>query len=427
MAKVIPLGGETDPPRPTTAELVARAESLFTPNYKPAPIVLERGEGVWVWDRDGQRYLDLVAGIAVSALGHKHPALVAAIQAQAERLLHTSNLYWNEPSIALAEAVLARCFGERIYFCNSGAEANEAAIKLARRFHYDRGDPARTEIITFEQSFHGRTMGALAATAQPKYHQGFEPLPGGFRYLPFGDLAALEAAAGPATAAIMFEPLQGEGGVRLAPPGFLAGARAIADKSGALLVFDEVQTGVGRTGRLFCHQHDGVTPDIMSVAKGIGGGLPLGAMVTTARIGASLVVGTHATTYGGNPLACAAGRVVLETVSAPGFLDHVTAVGDQLRQGLAEIGRRLGVFSEVRGLGLLIGAELAPDVKFDAKAIVDACRAQGVLVHVAGPRVLRLAPALILQGPEAEQGLGRIEAAVEGLLAGQARAGTARY
>lgn len=416
MGQVVHLQGTKSEAR-TTQELIAKAEQLFTPNYKPAPIVLDRGEGVWVWDKEGNKYLDLVSGIAVSALGHGHPALVEAIKTQAEKLLHTSNLYWNQPAIELAERVLSSCFGERIYFCNSGAEANETAIKLARRSAYDRGDKERVEIITFDQSFHGRTMGALAATAQPKYHLGFEPLPAGFRYAKYGDVAGLETMVTEKTAAIMLEPLQGEGGVRTAPPGFLGAARRIADAKGALLIFDEVQVGFGRTGKMFCHQHEGVAPDIMTLAKGIGGGLPLGAMVTTAHIAKSLVVGTHATTFGGNPVATAAGRVVFDALSAPGFLENVTAVGDQLRQGLAEIGRKTGVFSEVRGLGLLIGAELAADVKIEAKAIVDACRVQGVLAHIAGPRVLRLAPPLILQGSEAEQGLEKIEAAVEAALA----------
>ncbi|MFO0727012.1 MAG: acetylornithine transaminase [Myxococcota bacterium] len=398
------------------ADWVARAEAVFTPNYKPAPIALERGEGVYLFDADGNRYLDLVSGIAVSALGHGHPALVAAIAEQAARLIHTSNLYLNEPSIRLATRLAKHAGLERVFFSNSGAEANEAAIKLSRRYHFDRGDKERVEIITFDHGFHGRTMGALAATAQPKYHEGFQPLPGGFRYETYGDVARLEAAAGPKTAAIMLEPLQGEGGVRPAPAGFLQEVRRIADKVGALVIMDEVQTGVGRTGKMFGHQHQGVRPDLMSLAKGIGGGLPLGAMLTTAKIGASLVVGTHATTFGGNPVATAAGNVVLDALEQPGFLEQVTAVGEQLRRGLAEIGRAHGVFKEVRGLGLLIGAELSDAVRFEAKALVDACRRRGVLAHVAGTRVLRLAPPLILGAQDAEAGLVALEAAVRDAL-----------
>jgi len=395
--------------------LVDRAAAVFTPNYRPAPIVLDRGEGSWVFDTEGNKYLDLVSGIAVSALGHAHPKLVAAIQAQAAKLLHTSNLYLNAPAVELAERLVAGCFAERVYFCNSGAEANEAAIKLARRYHYDRGDTKRIEILTFEHSFHGRTYGALTATAQPKYHEGFGPMPGGFAYLPYGDVPALEAAVGDDTAAVMLEPLQGEGGVRVPPPGYLAEVRRICDAKGALLIFDEVQVGIGRTGELFGHQVEGVEPDIMSLAKGIGGGLPLGAMVCRAEVGASLIPGTHATTYGGNPVACAAGAVVLDEVAKPERLAHVRDVGAALMAGLTRIGERFSVFSEVRGRGLLIGAELRPEVDFDAKAIVDAARAKGVLAHIAGPRVLRLAPPLILEPAEATTGLEAIEAALEDL------------
>lgn len=390
------------------AAWIERAERVFTPNIRPAPIVITRGQGVWVEDSEGRRFLDFVSGIAVSALGHGHPRLVAAIAEQAAQVLHTSNLYWNRPSIELAEKLVAACFAEQVFFCNSGAEANEAAIKLSRRHAYDRGEHERVEILSFEGSFHGRTMGALAATAQPKYHQGFEPLPRGFRYLPLGDVAALEAAVSEKTAAIMIEPIQGEGGVRVPPEGFLGACRRAADRVGALLVFDEVQTGVGRTGDLFAHQAEGVVPDIMTLAKGIGGGLPLGALVTSAKVGQSLAFGTHATTYGGNPVACRAGGVVFEALSEPGFLDGVRNVGARLRAGLAELGAPRGLWREVRGRGLLIGAELADDVPFDAKAVVDAGRGEGLLLHVAGPRVLRLAPPLVLGAAEADEGLARL-------------------
>lgn len=398
------------------SRLVESAKGVFTPNYRPAPIVLDRGEGCWVFDDQGERYLDLVSGIAVSALGHNHPRLVAAIQAQAAKLLHTSNLYLNRPSVELATMLVESCFADRVYFCNSGAEANEAAIKVARRYHYDRGDAERTQILTFERSFHGRTYGALTATAQPKYHEGFGPMPEGFDYLPYADTAALEQAISDRTAAVMLEPLQGEGGVRVPPKGYLAEVRRICDAHGALLIFDEVQVGIGRTGVLFGHQFEGVEPDIMSLAKGIGGGLPLGAMVCRADVGASLVPGTHATTYGGNPLACAAGLVVLEQMRKPDRLAHVQSVGELLMNGLRTIGERHRVFSEVRGRGLLIGAELRPEIPFDAKAIVNAARGRGVLAHIAGPRVLRLAPPLILEAQQAEQGLAAIEAAIAGLL-----------
>ncbi len=397
--------------------LIKRAEGVFTPNYRPAPIVLDRGQGSYVFDTEGGRYLDLVSGIAVSALGHNHPKLVDAIRTQAGRILHTSNLYLNGPAVELAEKLVAGCFADSVYFCNSGAEANEASIKLARRYAWDQGEKERVNIITFDRSFHGRTYGALTATAQPKYHEGFGPMPAGFHYTTYGDVAALEALVDQHTAAVMLEPIQGEGGVRLPPEGYLAEVRRICDAHGALLIFDEVQVGVGRTGVLFGHQHDGVTPDIMSLAKGIGGGLPLGAMVCRADVGASLIPGTHATTYGGNPVACAAGSVVLSEMTAPGALEHVQTVGAHLVKGLRAIGERFALFSEVRGRGLLIGAELKPGVVKDAKAIVNAAREHGVLAHIAGLQVLRLAPPLNLSLAEADEGLAGLSAAIEGLLA----------
>lgn len=395
--------------------LIQRAEKVFTPNYRPAPIVLEGGEGCHVYDTEGGHYLDLVSGIAVSALGHNHPALVKAIRAQAGKILHTSNLYLNAPAIELAELLVAGSFADSVYFCNSGAEANEAAIKLARRYAWDQGQKDRVQIITFDKSFHGRTYGALTATAQPKYHEGFGPMPGGFDYAPYGDVAALEAMVSDKTAAVMIEPIQGEGGVRMPPDGYLKEIRRICDANGALLIFDEVQVGVGRTGVLFAHQFEDVTPDIMSLAKGIGGGLPLGAMVCRKAVGASLIPGTHATTYGGNPLACAAGTVVLRHVASAECLAQVNEVSALLMAGLRRIGDETGVFSQVRGRGLLIGAELKPEVTFDAKAIVNAARDQGVLAHIAGLRVLRLAPPLILSADEAAAGLKGLEVAIKSL------------
>lgn len=400
----------------STPELIARAERAFLPNYKPAPMILDHGQGAWLFDTDGKSYVDLVGGIAVSALGHGHPALVAAISAQAAKLIHASNLYWSEPSIRYAERLVAATpFAERVFFSNSGAEANEAAIKLSRRYAWLKGEKERVEIVSFTHSFHGRTFGALAATAQPKYHEGFAPLPGGFVHLPLGDVAALEAATGPRTAAIMVEPIQGEGGVRPTPPGFLAAIREVADKVGALVVFDEIQCGFGRTGKMWAHQHEDVRPDIMSVAKGIAGGLPLGAILTTERIGAALQVGSHGTTFGGNPVATAAGLVVMDTLESPGFLGHVTEMGERLRRGIEALGRTRGTFSEVRGKGLILGAELAPDVKLEAKAVVDAARDQGLLVHVAGTRVLRLVPPLVITASDIDAALERLDRALAGL------------
>ncbi len=385
--------------------LAARAKAVFTPNYQPAPLVLCQGNGCYVTDASGRRFLDMVSGIAVSALGHGHPRLLRAIEAQVGRILHTSNLYLNEPSVTLAEKLVAHSFADAVYFCNSGAEANEAAIKLARRFAHQKGEPERTEILSFAQSFHGRTYGALAATGQPKYHEGFGPMPLGFRHAPLNDEAALEAAVSNRTAAILVEPIQGEGGVRAAKPAFLKLCRRLADAHQALLIFDEVQVGVGRTGTMFCHEHDGVVPHIMTLAKGLGGGLPLGAMVAAREVAGVLVPGTHATTFGGNPVACAAGNVVLDVISEPGFLERVRQLGARLAEGLESISRELSVFSEVRGRGLLVGAELRPEVPFDAKAVVLAARDRGVLVHLAGPRVVRLVPPLVVEAKEVDAAL----------------------
>jgi acetylornithine/N-succinyldiaminopimelate aminotransferase len=396
----------------TNHALAEEAKKLFIPNYKPAELVIERGEGCYVYDVEGARYLDLVGGIAVSVLGHKHPKLVEAIRVQAEKVIHTSNLYLNLPSIELAERLTKRSFAERVFFCNSGAEANEAQIKLARRYAWDRGEKKRNVIISFDQSFHGRTMGALTATAQPKYHEGFGPLPEGFKYAKYGDVEQLEKMVDDTTAAIIVEPIQGEGGVRMPPAGFLAACRKIATDKGALLLFDEVQVGVGRTGKMFAHEHEGVAPDSMSLAKGIGGGLPLGAILTTEAIGSHLGYGTHATTFGGNPVACAAGRVVFDELEKPGFLDRAAEIGRILKDGLTKIGEKTRTFSEVRGRGLLLGAVLRDGVGFEAKHVVDGCRKEGILAHVAGTNVLRLAPPLVLTKSEAETGLQGIEKAI---------------
>lgn len=402
-------------PKKTADQLWAeRAKQVFTPNYAPAELVIDRGEGCYVWDLEGRRYLDLVAGIAVSALGHHHPKLVAAIQAQAEKVLHTSNLYLNQPSIELAERLVRHSFGQRVFFCNSGAEANEAAIKLARRYAYTRGETERVKIYSFDKSFHGRTMGALTATAQPKYHEGFRPLPEGFGYLTM-DLAAVEAAIDHHTAAVIIEPVQGEGGVRVPPPGFLAALRKICTAKGALLIFDEVQIGLGRSGAMFGYQLEGVTPDIMSLAKGLGGGLPIGAIVTTDAIAPALNVGSHGTTFGGNPMACAAGLAVFDVLESPGFLERVRATGLAFEAGLRAIAQTHGGVSEVRGRGLLLGMALTKDAGFEAKDVVKACRDLGVLVHVAGPDVVRLLPPLILGPAELAEGLSAIDRAFAGL------------
>ena len=395
--------------------LAAHAKDVFVPNYRPAPVVLDRGEGVYLYDIEGRRYLDMVAGIAVNALGHAHPRLTAVLQAQAAKLLHTSNLYLNQPAIELADRLVAHCFAERVFFCNSGAEANEACIKAARRFAFANGQPERVRVVSFTNSFHGRTYGALSATAQPKYHEGFGPMPDGFDYVPYGDADALAKVVTDRTAAILLEPVQGEGGINLPPSGFLAECRRVADAAGALLIFDEVQSGIGRTGRMFAHQHEAVAPDLMAVAKGIGGGVALGAMVATTRVAEVMQPGTHGTTYGGSPLMCAAGVVVMEEVSKVGFMEQVARCGQQLVEGLDRLNGRLGIFSKIRGRGLMVGAELSEDVDFEAKDIVTECRRDGVLVHVAGPRVLRLLPPLILEATHVSEAIDAIGIALERL------------
>lgn len=395
----------------------ARAQAVLTPNYRPPPLVLERGEGVYAFDIEGRRYLDMTAGIAVSALGHAHPRLIEALRAQLDRLLHTSNLYLNRPSIELAERLVAASCADRVYFCNSGTEANEAALKLARRYAHDRGHAERYRIVSFSDSFHGRTFGALSATAQPKYHEGFGPMPEGFDYLPLGDLGALASAVDHRTAGVIVEPIQGEGGVNLPPAGFLRACRDACDAAGAVLIFDEVQAGVGRTGRVFAHEHEGVVPDVMTLAKGLGGGMPLGALVARDEVGRSFGLGTHGSTYGGNPMACTAGTVMMDTVAQPAFLAHVTEVGARLRQGLEAIGSKTGLFQTVRGRGLMLGVQLAEGVPFDAPAVVEAARAEGLLVHVAGPRVLRLLPPLILQASHADEALDGLDRVLQRLAA----------
>ena len=391
--------------------LIERGQAVMTPNYRPAPIVLDRGEGVWVWDSEGRRYLDMVSGIAVSALGHNHPALVEAVRVQAGKLLHASNLYWNRPSIELAEALVELSFGDKVFFCSSGAEANEACIKLARRHQWLK-DPERNEIVSFTNSFHGRTMGALTATAQPKYHEGFGPLPEGFVYGRIGqDPAEL---VGPRTAAVLVEPIQGEGGVRPVPFDYLQALRRRCDDAGALLIADEVQAGVGRTGEMFAYMASGIRPDLMALAKGVGGGLPLGALVARAELAEALQPGTHGTTYGGSPLACAGALVVLEAVRG-GLMENARARGVELLSGLQALNARRGCFAEVRGRGLMLGAELRDELPFDAKAVVKEARERGVLVHVAGPKTLRMLPPLILEASHVEQALGAVEESLQAL------------
>ncbi|MBD7988056.1 acetylornithine transaminase [Luteimonas sp. Sa2BVA3] len=396
-------------------DLLALGRDHYLPVYRQRELVLERGQGARLWDSEGREYIDFSAGIAVCSLGHADPDLVAALVEQAGRLWHTSNVFHSEPPLRLAqELVQASRFAERVFFCNSGAEANEAAIKLVRKWAAAQGrEPARRTIVTFRGSFHGRTLAAVTATAQPKYQAGYEPLPGGFRYVDFNDVAALEAAmAGGDVAAVMLEPVQGEGGVLPAAPGFLKAVRALCDRHGVLLVLDEIQSGMGRTGALFAHWHDGVVPDIVTLAKALGGGFPIGAMLVGPQAADAMQFGDHGTTFGGNPLAAAVARVALRKIASPAVVDNVSRQAAALRDGLSAIDARHGLFQEVRGRGLMLGAVLRPEHAGRAAEILDRAAAQGLLLLQAGPDVLRFVPALTITGADVAEGLERLEAAL---------------
>ncbi|HLM52623.1 MAG TPA: acetylornithine/succinylornithine family transaminase, partial [Pseudoxanthomonas sp.] len=366
-----------------TARLIASGQQYLLPVYRPRAVVLERGQGARVWDRDGAEYIDLSAGIAVCGLGHGDPDLVAALTEQAGRLWHTSNVFYSEPPLRLAqELVEASRFAQRVFLCNSGAEANEAAIKLVRKWAAAQGRaPERRVIVTFRGSFHGRTLAAVTATAQPKYHEGYEPLPGGFRYADFNDLPKLEAAmeAGD-VAAVMLEPVQGEGGVMPAADDFLRGVRELCDRFDALLVLDEIQCGMGRSGALFAHWLDGVAPDIVTLAKALGGGFPVGALLAGPKVAETMQFGAHGTTFGGNPLAAAVARVALRKLASPAIAANVVRQSQALRAGLAAIDEELALFSHVRGRGLMLGAVLRPDYAGRSGEILDRAAARGLLL-----------------------------------------------
>ena len=396
-------------------DLLALGRDHYLPVYRQRALVLERGEGARVWDSEGRDYIDFAAGIAVCSLGHGDPDLVAALVAQAGKLWHTSNIFHSEPPLRLAqELVAASRFAERVFLCNSGAEANEAAIKLVRKWATAQGrEPARRVIVTFRGSFHGRTLATVTATAQPKYQAGYEPLPGGFRYVDFNDAGALEEAmAGGDVTAVMLEPVQGEGGVVPAAPGFLQAVRALCDRHGALLVLDEIQSGMGRTGQLFAHWHDGVVPDVVTLAKALGGGFPIGAMLAGPRVAEAMGFGDHGTTFGGNPLAAAVARVALRKLASPEVRANVVRQEAALRAGLAAIDARHGVFAELRGRGLMLGAVLRAGDAGRAAGILDRAAAQGLLLLQAGPDVLRFVPALTITDAELAEGLARLETAL---------------
>jgi acetylornithine/N-succinyldiaminopimelate aminotransferase len=398
--------GDADPSLRTSRVVT----SHLLPTYARVDLAFERGEGPWLFTTDGERYLDFTAGVAVNGLGHAHPHLVAALAAQAQKVWHVSNLFRIPEAERLAERLCAATFGDLIFFCNSGAEAMECCIKVARKYQYASGRPERHRFITFEGAFHGRTLATLAAGGQKKYLEGFGPIVEGFDQVPFADLAAAKKAVGPETAAILIEPIQGEGGVRVAPTPFLRGLRELCDEHGLLLVFDEVQTGVGRTGSFFAYQRCGVAPDVMGIAKSIGGGFPLGACLATAEAGKGMTAGSHGSTFGANPLAMATANAVLDVVLAPRFLDKVRRSAILFRQRLADIkDRHPGVVSEVRGEGLLLGLVVAcPNGE-----LVEAMRAEKLLAVAAGDNVVRLLPPLIIEEPDIADAIDRIDRAAE--------------
>ncbi len=390
---------------------------VMVPNYQPAELIPVRGAGSRFWDQQNREYIDFACGIAVTVLGHCHPALVAAITAQAGKLWHLSNVMTNEPALRLAKKLCDATFAQRVFFCNSGGEANEAAFKLARRHGSTKFGANKNEIISFHNSFHGRTLFTVSVGGQPKYTQGFEPLPGGITHLPFNDLAALKNHLSDKTCAVVIEPVQGEGGILPATREFLQGARDLCTQHNALLVFDEIQTGMGRTGALFAYMSSGITPDVLTSAKGLGGGFPIGAMLTTAEIAQSLPFGTHGSTYGGNPLGCAVAEAVLDIVNDPVLLAGVRQRAQWLTDGVNKLGKRYGVFESVRGAGLLMGAPMSPAWKGRAKEVVNAGLRQGLWCLMAGPDVLRIAPSLIIPEADIAEGLTRLEAACAELTA----------
>jgi acetylornithine/N-succinyldiaminopimelate aminotransferase len=383
-----------------TSDIIKDGQSYLMNTYSRQPLVLVKGRGTKVYDSDGREYLDFVAGVAVNNLGHCHPKVVVALQKQAQRLMHVSNHFHIEAQVNLAKELVKNSFADKAFFCNSGAEAIEAAIKLSRRYSRDVLKKDRYEIITCFGSFHGRTYGAVSATAQEKFHQGFEPMVPVFRYVPFNNLTAIEDAINERTCAILVEPVQGEGGVNIPAPGYLQALRELCDRHQLLLVLDEIQTGMGRTGRLFAYEHEGVTPDIMALAKGLGSGMPIGVLLATDKAAQAFVPGTHGSTFGGNPLACAAGLASLDALLEDNIIvQNVEALGKHFVKGLESLKSRYAFIKDVRGKGLLIGMEL----DFEGKEIVTECLKQGFLINCTVNTVLRFMPPLIISEEEIDQ------------------------
>jgi succinylornithine transaminase family protein len=402
---------------------VSRAtfDQLMVPCFAPAPFVPVRGEGSRVWDQDGRMYIDFGSGVAVTALGHCHPAMIRALEEQAKKIWHVSNWFTNEPALRLAQRIVDSTFAERVFFANSGAESNEAALKLARRWAHDHFGPHKFRVVSTLNAFHGRTLMTVTAGGQAKYAQGFGPNPAGFAHIPYNDVDALEAAfreeGGEDICAVILEPMQGEGGMRPATPAFLHAARRLCTEHNALLILDEIQSGMGRTGALFSYMTKGIVPDIMTSAKGLGGGFPIGAMVTTAEIAGAFSVGVHGTTYGGNPLACAVAGAVFDVINTTEVLDGVKARHALFMEGLKAINARRHVFREVRGEGVWLGAELDDPWRGKAMDVVKAAGDAGLMLLVAGPDVVRVAPSLVISLDEILEGLARLEIALGRALA----------
>lgn len=391
----------------------AQFDQYMIPMFSPAPFIPVRGEGSTLFDQSGKDYIDFVGGIAVNALGHANPQLKRALCEQADALWHTGNGYTNEPVLRLAKQLVEATFADKVFFCNSGAEANEAALKLARKYARQHFSAEKNEIIAFNNAFHGRTLFTVSAGGQPKYSQDFAPLPGGIRHLPFNDLDAVKQTISDKTCAVIVEPIQGEGGVIPAQIEFLQGLRALCNQHQAVLIFDEVQTGVGRTGELYAYMQYGVEPDVLSTAKALGGGFPIGGILTTDHFANALSIGDHGTTYGGNPLAAAVADTVVSIINQSEFLAQVANKGQLIRHHLQQINQQHNVFVDIRGAGLLIGAELRSEFAGQAKLISNLCAQAGVLTLIAGPNVIRFAPALNISEQELEIGMERFALAVQ--------------
>ncbi|MDC9598527.1 aspartate aminotransferase family protein [Xenorhabdus anantnagensis] len=387
-------------------------DQVMLPIYAPANFIPVRGQGSRLWDQQGKEYVDFAGGIAVLALGHCHPALVSVLKQQSEKLWHISNIFTNEPALTLAQKLIDATFAQKVFFANSGAEANEAAFKLARRYAITRHHPNKTQIIAFHQAFHGRTFFTVSVGGQPKYAEGFGPKPADIVHVPFNDLDAVRAVINDRTCAVVLEPIQGEGGVTPATMEFLHGVRELCDKHQALLIFDEVQSGVGRTGKLYAYQHYDVQPDILTTAKALGGGFPISAMLTTDAIAAAMETGAHGTTYGGNPLACTVGCAALDIINTPEVLMGVEKRHDMVIQALEKIDQKYGIFHEFRGKGLLIGAVLKAEYQGKAKEILQQAAEQGLMLLSAGDSILRFTPSLIISEDEITEGMMRLDMAI---------------